>query len=151
MDFCKYRSLGCYACIDTVLLSAHYQKCKYTTCSNKYNNQDCEKIGTRENIKQHMNNSCNYRLVSCKGKGKCQIPFCNLDTHDCRDYIFYKLLKLFRTNNEKTMKISYNSIIKLLRHKGQKDATETEMLTITKLCKDDEIKMNQLELIYSFL
>ena len=151
MDFCKYRSLGCYACIDTVLLSAHYQKCKYTICSNKYNNQDCEKIGTRENIKQHMNNSCNYRLVSCKGKGKCQIPSCDVDTHDCKKYISDRKDELNDNLDDIILNIMQNATIKSLRHKGQKQKAISEINSVIELIKDKKIKLKELNLIRKYL
>jgi hypothetical protein len=149
MNFCKYKNLGCTARIDNELLNLHYKNCKYTTCSNKYNNHECEEMGTREYIINHMKHNCNYRIVVCNNRAKCKIPFCELDYHNCNNYTVCKKIKLLKALNKNTMNISKNSAIKYRRHQGQTDKTRLEMDKVSNKIERNKEKIEELNNMYT--
>ena len=143
MYFCKYKSLGCIACIDKESLKKHYKKCKFTSCSNKYNNQICEEKGTLIDIKEHMNERCPYRIIPCNGN--CQIPFCEIDNHNCKTFLNDKINK----NNKFVLNITDNSTSYKKRYLGQRNDSMNEICNISNYIKENidiQLKISLLEL-----
>jgi hypothetical protein len=123
MSVCKHKSLGCNAYIENDLLNEHYKRCKFTSCSNKYNNQNCKTKGTRIDIQHHMKERCNFRIVSCNGDGKCQIPFCELDSHNCLVYLLNQGIQ-----NCKEYQNKQNSVLHKNIYIGHKSDLKNELI-----------------------
>ena len=136
---CKYKSLGCHACIEKELLNDHYKRCNFTTCNNKYNNKICIEKGNRIDIQKHMNEICPFRIVSCSQKGNCQIPFCELDNHNCVVYLLNIGIQKSKDNQNKNNSSLYKQVCV-----GHKDHLRYELIIKYMESKQTEVLLKKI-------